>query len=191
MGVVKTTRAGSGRLLRLDPFALPVGFVAEDAAADEEVRHVELHRERVVLRRDLRGMRMAVDLPVATFLGVAIRIAPPEQEPAGSVTVVLEHRDPNLSVPLFAAAGGDEVIAVWHAWAQVLGLPLLVAEPDGSLREPFPRVGRVRTALPIGRRRRRGAVRWRRPSILLRRKPGRPGSEPTVHRDEREIIARN
>ena len=45
--------AGSSRALRLDPFALPVRFAASDAAADERVRHVELHRERVVVRRSL------------------------------------------------------------------------------------------------------------------------------------------
>ena len=191
MGVVKTTRAGSGRPLRLDPFALPVRFATADAAADEAVRHIELHRERVMLRRDVRGMRMAVDLPVATFLGVALRMTTADQDLTGGVAVVLEHRDPNLSVPLFAASGGDEVIAIWHAWAQVLGLPPLVAEPDGTLREPFSRVGQLRTAIAFGRRRRRAAIRWRRPSILLRRKPGRPGPEPTVHRGEREIIARN
>src|SRR5262245_46933703 len=189
MGVLKTTRAGSGRPLRLDPFALPVRFATADAAADEAVRHVELHRERVMLRRDVRGMRMAVDLPVATFLGVTLRVTAPDQEPSASVTVVLEHRDPNLSVPLFAATGGDEVVAIWRAWAQVLGLPPLVAEPDGTLREPFARVGQVRTALPVDRR--RSAIYWRRPSILLRRKPGRPGGDLKGYRGEREIIARN
>jgi hypothetical protein len=189
MGVVKTTRAGSGRQLRLDPFALPVRFATADAAADEAVRHVELDRERVMLRRDVRGMRMAVDLPVATFLGVALRVAAPDQEHVGGVTVVLEHPDPNLSVPLFAATGGDEVVAIWRSWAQVLGLPPLVAEPDGTLREPFPRLGQVRAALPANRR--RSAIYWRRPSILLRRKPGRPGCDLKVYRGEREIIARS
>ena len=50
--------AGSGRALRLDPFALPVRFPAKDAGADGQVRQVELDRERVVLRRAVRGMRM-------------------------------------------------------------------------------------------------------------------------------------
>ena len=66
--------AGSGRALRLDPFCLPARFAANDAAADERVRHVELYRERVVVRRSLRGMRMALNMPVSAFAGVAIRL---------------------------------------------------------------------------------------------------------------------
>ena len=38
---------------------------------------VELTRERVVLHRAVRGIKMAVDLPVAAYLGVAIRMEPP------------------------------------------------------------------------------------------------------------------
>ena len=45
--------AGSSRALRLDPFSLPVRFAANDAAADERVRHVELYRKRVVVLRSL------------------------------------------------------------------------------------------------------------------------------------------
>src|SRR5437588_12071821 len=48
--------AGSGRALRLDPLALPVRFTASDARADERIRYVELNRERVVLRRAVRGI---------------------------------------------------------------------------------------------------------------------------------------
>ena len=36
------TPAGSGRALRLDPFALPVRFPAQDAGADGQMRQVEL-----------------------------------------------------------------------------------------------------------------------------------------------------
>ena len=66
--------AGSSRALRLDPFSLPVRFEAADEAADERLRIVDLHRERVVVRRSVRGMRMALNLPVAAFRGVAIRL---------------------------------------------------------------------------------------------------------------------
>ena len=183
--------AGSGRALRLDPFALPVRFQATDSRADERVRDVELHRERVVVRRAVRGMRMAVNLPVANFRGVAIRMISPDSEQSGSVAVMLEHHDESLSLPLFLATDGLDLVAEWQSWARVLGLPLLVADPDGSLREPFPHLGAVRVEDPQPRRRRRSALKRRRPSILLRRKPGRPSAEPRVHRDEREIVARN
>ena len=44
---------------------------------------------------------------------------------------------------------------------------------------------------PAPRRRRRNAVKARRPSILMRRQPKRLAGSTAVHRGEREIIARN
>ena len=70
--------AGSGRDLRLDPFGLPVRFSASDAAADGRVRDIELHRERVVLRRSLHGMRMALNMPVAAYDGISLCLLPAE-----------------------------------------------------------------------------------------------------------------
>src|SRR5918912_1205379 len=67
--------AGSSRALRLDPYALPLRFTASDAAADERVRHVELHPERVILRRAVQGMRIALNMAVRGFLGGSIRLA--------------------------------------------------------------------------------------------------------------------
>ena len=40
------------------------------------MRDVELHRERVVVRRRVRGVPMAINLSVAAFLGVALRVIP-------------------------------------------------------------------------------------------------------------------
>jgi hypothetical protein len=187
----RATPAGSSRLERLDPFALPLCFEASDLTADERVRVVELHRERVVLRRALRGIKMALNLPVAAYRGVAIRMEPPAAKTPGAVAVVLEHRDPALSLTLYRADDSSEIVAEWQAWARVLGLPLLVMHADGSLREPFERIGALRVAAPSRRRRRRSAHARRRPMQPLRRKPGRASPAPTVHRGEREIIARN
>ena len=74
----RLTPAGSSRDERLDPFALPLRFVAVDHTADERVRLVELHRERVVLRRALHGIKMAVQLPVASYLGVGSQAHRPD-----------------------------------------------------------------------------------------------------------------
>ena len=65
--------AGSSRALRLDPLSLPLRFDAQDSRADGGVRQIELHRERVVLRRAIQGMRMAVNVRVSDFRGVALR----------------------------------------------------------------------------------------------------------------------
>jgi hypothetical protein len=169
---------------------LPQCFSTADARADGGMRHVELHGQRVIVRRAVAGMTMAVNVPVAAFLGVALHVRPSFAGDAERVAVVLEHRDPGLSLPLYAAADGVDIIAEWRSWAQVLGLPLLVVEPDGALREAFPQFGPLRVAAPLARRRRRGALRQRRPSILMRRVAGRGGAMP-VHRGEREIVARN
>jgi hypothetical protein len=176
---------------RLDPFSLPVRFEAADDAADERLRVVDLHRDRVVLRRSVRGMRMALNLPVTAFRGIAIRLIGEAGAPPASIAVVLEHRDPSLSLPLFATAESEDVVAEWQSWGRVLGLPLLVADGEGSLREPFARIGAVRVEAPTWRRRRRSAVARRRPRRLLRRPSTALPASPLVHRDEREIIARD
>jgi uncharacterized protein DUF6101 len=183
--------AGSSRAPRLDPFSLPVRFEAADAEADEHRRIVDLHRERVVLHRSVRGMRMALDLPLAAFRGVAIRLAARANETPPALAVVLEHGDPALSLPLYASNESDDIVAEWQSWGRVLGLPLLVTEQDGSLREPFTRLGAVRIEAPASRRRHSTAIARRRPTRLLRRRPGVRASTPVIHRGEREIIARD
>ena len=183
--------AGSSRDERLDPFALPLRFEATDHTADQRVRTIELHPERVVLRREFRGIKMAVNLPVTAYLGVAIRMEPPSEETIGAVTIVLEHPDRELSLTLYRATDTFDILAEWQSWGRTLRLPLLVAEPDGGLRSAFPHVGAVRVRAPIARRRRRSTVVTRRPSFLMRRKAGRSLAGAPVHRGEREIIARN
>jgi hypothetical protein len=182
---------GSGRAMRLDPFALPVRFSARDAAADGRLRDVELTRDRVVVRRAVRGMRMAVNLPLSAYRGVAIRMLPPDAAGAAAAAVILEHNDPGLALELYVAPDGHEVTAEWRTWGSVLGLPLLVTDDDGRLYEPFERIGQVRVKSTCQRRRRRNAIKTRRPSILLRRAPKRLVGNTAVYRGEREIIARS
>ena len=110
--------------------------------------------------------------------------------PAG-VAVFLEHRDPALSIELYAAQDSDDVVAEWQLWSRVLGIPLLVAGSDGAFNEPFPHLGAVRLKAPAQRRRRRSPLARRRPRFLARRRAGVTRVAPLVHRQEREIIARN
>lgn len=160
--------AGSSRSLRLDPLSLPVRFDAHDPRADGHVRQIELHRERVVLRRAVRGMQMAINVRVADFTGVALRGNDEAQ------TLVLVHRDPSLSIPLLISADADEIAQAWTIWSEIFALPQL----DEGARKPAPR------------RRRANAIRARRPKFLMRRRTG-IARELSVHRGEREIIARN
>ncbi len=181
--------AGSSRVQRLDPFALPVRFSASDAAADERVRHVELHRERVVVRRTLAGMRMALNLPLSSFSGVGLQVMTSVN--GAYCAVVLAHRDPGLVLPLFLSREADDAMAEWRSWAAVLGLPLLLHDEEVGWRDAFARLGAVRVAPVRPRRRRRSALKKRRPSLLMWRRPGKRGTSMAVHRGEREIIARN
>ena len=183
--------AGSSRTARLDPLALPVRFTANDAVADERLRHVELHREHVILRRALQGMRIALNVPVKAFRGVSIRLVPEEGETPAGVAVYLEHLDPALSIELYAAENSDDVVAEWRLWSRVLALPLLLTGEDGILREPYERIGAVRCKAPTPRRRRRSSLHRRRPKFLVRRRVGVASAAMPVHQGEREIIARN
>jgi hypothetical protein len=159
--------------VRLDPHSLPASFVASDSRADGGVRHVEVGRERVVLRRAVQGMRMAINLRIGDFLGIALR------EIDGVPALILKHRDPSLSIPLVADENGiGDIDTAWQMWADALALPRL--DDTGTHAQKS-----------ASRRRRRSAIKWRRPSILMRRRTGGALAEMPVHRDEREIIARN
>jgi hypothetical protein len=137
--------------------------------ADGGVRQIELHREGVILRRAVHGMRMAVNIRVCDFRGVAMRATGDGQ------SLVLIHRDPSLSIPLCVSADSDEIATAWQMWSDIFALPQLTDET----REPAPR------------RRRRNAIRARRPKFLVRRRIGGPLNAANSHRGEREIIARH
>jgi hypothetical protein len=154
---------------RLDPLSLPLSFSAHDTRADGGVRQVELHRERVVLRRAIRGMRMAVNVLVSDFLGVALRDTDDAQ------MLVLVHRDPSLTIPLCISDDRDEIADAWEMWSETFALPQL---QDAGV-EPAPR------------RRRRNAIGTRRPRFLMRRKSSELLPCASVYRGEREIIARD
>ncbi len=162
--------AGSSRALRLDPLSLPVSFDAHDARADGGVRKIELHRERVVLHRAVHGMRMAINVRVRDFLGIALRGIDDAQ------MLVLVHRDPSLSIPLGASSDREEISAAWQMWSEIFALPQL---PEDKPSEP------------AARRRRHNAIRARRPKFLVRRRGGDLLNPANIHQGEREIIARD
>ncbi|MCS3762074.1 hypothetical protein GGE24_004082 [Bradyrhizobium centrosematis] len=121
-----------------------------------------------MLRRAVRGMQMAINVRVSDFTGVALRGNDEAQ------ALVLVHRDPSLSVPLLVGAEGDELNEAWAIWSEIFALPQL----DEGARKP------------AARRRRANAIRARRPKFLMRRRVAM-ARQLTVHREEREIIARN
>jgi hypothetical protein len=157
--------------MRLDPLSLPIRFDARDARADGGLRHVEISRDRVVLRRAVRGMRMAINVRVHDFLGLAVRAA------EDGHLLVLVHRDPSLSIPLFASCDRAEVDQSAQHWGATLALSLIDEDT-------------IDAAQPAPRRRRHNVIRSRRPKILMRRRNGGAVDTMPVYRGEREIIAR-
>jgi hypothetical protein len=177
--------------VRLDPRNLPVRFAADDVSADGRMRMVEIDRERVLLMRSVRGVRMRLNLPLESFLGVAVRLIAPQPHAAAAIAIVLEHRDANLSVPLHVADDSGDLVADWQLWGAILRKKLLVADSDGSLREPFETIGGVAFGKTGLRRLRRTPLGKRRPKIFRRRVCARSLDGMPVHTGEREIIARD
>lgn len=182
--------AGIGASLRLDPAALPARYVAPDAGADTGQRAIDLYADRVVIRRMACGARMKLQLPVSAYQGVAVRVADGERAGTDQVELMLVHRDPGLTVPLFRAADAEDVVAEWQRWGTALALPLLVTQHDGTLTEAFARMGAVALGRVAPRRRRRSTLKSRRPAALMRRKACAGLAGQPVHAG-REIIARN
>jgi len=166
---------------RLDPLSLPVRFAAADERTDDGTRVIEIGRDRVLLLRSVRGVRMRLRIPVDGFLGISVRAL--ADAPADRVAITLEHNDPALSVVLHIGEDIDEALCDWQQWARVLGRPLLVAGLDGELRPAQAALGEA-----ASRRRRRTPLRKRRPYFFARRR-GFLGLAPVTHRGEREIIA--
>ncbi len=171
-GVGGVQPVGSSCLSQLDPHFLPVSFDARDGRADGGVRHIEIHRESISVQRAVRGVRMAIRLRVNEFLGIACRATDEGH------ALMLAHRDPSLSIPLVVTTDAKELESAWQLWSDLLALPRIEDENDNG-RQPSPR------------RRRHNAIRSRRPKFLVRRKAGQYLTQPLVHSDEREIIARN
>ncbi|MBB5752101.1 DUF6101 family protein [Prosthecomicrobium pneumaticum] len=183
--------AAGGRL-RLDPFALPVRFEAPLPAprGGAVPAQIYLDRAQAVMKRRIGGVPAMLAFPIRAYRGVAVRMT---ADAEGRVRTVIElmHRDPALSLPLVVAddlGDGEDVAADWQAWGRALGLPLLIVDTDGAVREPVARLG----GLDIGAqkpRRLHSHFAARRPRFLKRRKVGRAGPQPVLC--GREIIARD
>jgi hypothetical protein len=115
-------------------------------------------------------MRMVINVRVSDFRGIALRGIDDAQ------MLVLVHRDPSLTIPLGASSDRDEISAAWQIWSEIFALRQL---PEDKASEP------------AARRRRRNAIRARRPKFLVRRRGGGPLNTANVHRGERELIARD
>ncbi len=174
--------------LRLDPFLLPqeVSYARREDSAEGVSFTVDI--EGAVMKRKLNcGLPLSMALPARAFRGVAARAFEGDD---GKTTVTLEllHSDESMSVPLLVSDNLEDVAADWHSWSRTLRLPMLMIEPDGTVRKVQNTLGLLKIEHPTPRRRRHNAVK-RRPRFLMRRKSGVVGDVTRLSAEE--IIARN
>ncbi len=189
-----TPNSGSSPIKRLDPTVLPLQFsTGQITAVPDRSINVYLSRDRVMMTccqpDNQRSTLSNRCLPIAHYLGIAVRIIPADQPEAFSVVLELRHENESYSIPLMRADAMEDVVADWQIWGRQLRLPLLIEETDGTLLKVADRQDVVQMDTPLPRR---GAssIRQRRPRFLLRRKVGFQDT-PVRHEGEREIIARN
>ncbi len=133
--------------------------------------------DRVVLLRQIAGATRRITVPLADYLGVALRVRP---APGGPVfETVLTHDDADLCITLGALQDDTDVIACWRQQAAELRLPLLI-EDEAGIRRVWPEP--ASSARRLGR-----STSGRRPRFLARRKGALPG--PLVILAKREITA--
>ena len=137
----------TNRDIRLDPKSLPVRFSTRvQGPSRPVVASVVLDRERVVMKRPLAGIDATVACPLSAFRGVAVRMSVDPVTDEIRTVVELMHRDPAMSIPLVSRedlGDAEDIAADWQAWGKALGLPLLVVEGDGTIREALSKVGSV------------------------------------------------
>jgi hypothetical protein len=180
------------RDIRLDPMSLPVRFQAPVAGPSRPaLASILLDRDRVVMKRPLGGVDATVTCPLKAFRGVAVRMTVDPETDGIRTVVELMHRDPAMTLPLVSRedlGDAEDVAADWQAWGKALGLPLLIVEGDGTVREAMSQMG----GLVVGEvkaRRMVSSLTKRRPRFLKRRKTGLAGDRGQVV--GREIIARD
>ncbi len=75
--------------------------------------------------------------------------------------VYLHHAKLGLDLPLYAQDDCRDTAAFWHSWSRVLGLPAMSVAKDGSLVDPYERVGKLHVNEVLGRRSGVGSIEFR------------------------------
>lgn len=179
---------GSGRSIRLDPFALPARVTFTSVARNGSAVHtVVLGRETVMIHRVGEGrIPLTISVPISSYRGILLSTGDDGGMP--SIMLRLLHLNNDLVVPLRAGGDTDDAVVDWSAWGRMLRRPLLFEDADGCIREPYERLGGV-ILRPVKARRVNKFFAERRPMMLCRRQVGgRPSG--VIHRED-EIIARD
>jgi hypothetical protein len=98
--------------------------------AEDGVQRIAFGREWVTIGRRIAGLDTSVNVPTQSYRGVAL-----QAHGEGGFRIVMRHVDPGLDVALAEAPDDAEVIADWRRYGRMTGLPLLVEDVDGRVRE--------------------------------------------------------
>lgn len=150
-----TGRRWNGGEIDADPFVLPqrVTIPASEwwARAFGFIRYAVIYRDAVKATDSSPILGPFVwSEPISAYRGVALCVARrPGRGTKPAILVELLHaHDPRRSVVLHASFDGADVAARWRSWGRVLGLPLIVEDREGRLRDAERRLGALRIETP-------------------------------------------
>ena len=180
--------AWAGHAFRLDPARLPqqVSYALRDYNGETEI--TVTHRGASVKRKlDRSGLPISIALPARAFKGVAVRAIDLDPEQT-FVTIEMLHADPALCVPLCLGHDLPAIAEDWRRWAELMGLPMLLIDADGTIECLDETISEVDMRTPFARRH-HAMFAERRPRFLARRRLGHLGVRLMVSGEE--IIARD
>jgi hypothetical protein len=148
--VVQETASGRGAVM------------ARCVRSEDGVQRIAFGREWVTIARRIAGLETSVNVPTRSYRGVALQAFG-----EGGFRIVMRHVDPGLDVALAEAPDDAEVIADWRRYGSLTGLPLLVEDAAGRVRE----IADGRSAGPQPRRY-GSPLKQRRPRFLAMRETG-------------------
>ena len=139
------------------------------------------------------GLPLLVRVPMSYYEGIGARFITGEREGNPLICLLeLVHRDPSLTVPLFASCDLEEAAVDWKSWSNCYQLTMLL-QPLGSKAYVKAEMNGDSLSGIITQeqtpRRPHSQFAARRPRFLTRRKVGQFADLPKV--EGREIIARN
>lgn len=178
----------------LDPGCLPTTFSSSllsnpESGALGSFAHIRLDKDSAIIERGNLGATSMVVLPMDVFNGVMVHVTPGGAPGSVSAKLVLKHADDALSIVLATTDQPEKLANCWPAWSKALDLPMIVRDMDGKIK-PIEVFSALPSASPAPRRK-FALLTGRRPRFLVRRHIGVNPTQRIVHRDEREIIARN
>ncbi|MEQ9519883.1 MAG: DUF6101 family protein [Parvibaculum sp.] len=154
--------------LDADPFRLPASLTVPHQPLWRRMagflRYATIYRDRVKVQDSSPPFGVwDWEASIADYDGIALVVAYKDRNPDAPVILVeLHHPEPGKSVILHASFDGADAGARWRSWSQVLGLPLLVEDRQGIVREATDRMGQV-ALLPVQPHRGASPLTWRRP----------------------------